>query len=83
MTVALASWVARPDKVMHLNRGGVVTSGFVDRWHSTAISRFLREDNYEHDFFITPSNGGFPDGVSYRWIDDETTYVHSSGLVHE
>ena len=69
-TLAFASGTARDDKLNRFNRP-VVTSSLVAQWRSTNISRSLNADNYEHDFYFTPSNGGFPEAVNYRWVDTD------------
>lgn len=57
---------ARDDKVMQIqNSHRVVTEGFVTRWKSTEISKYLREDNYEHDIQFSLARFG----AAYRWVD--------------
>ena len=67
--LAIASWAARDDKVMRLGRPGIVTSDFVKRWKATPIAQYINESNHEQDFYFTASNGGFPESISFRWVE--------------
>ena len=49
--------MARDDKVLLFGQLPVVTEGFVERWRRTAISRELRENNFEHDIQFRPAMG--------------------------
>lgn len=70
--LALASWLARDDKIIYPGKtNACVTDEFIRRWRETEISKMLWADNYEHDFYFRPwtywarPNGGIP----YRWVD--------------
>ena len=70
--LALASWLARDDKIIDTGTSPLcVTDGFIRRWRETEISKRLWADNYEHDFFFRPwtfwarRQGGIP----YKWVD--------------
>ena len=72
LVIALASWMARDDKIIYPGkRSPSVTEGFVQRWRETDISKMLWADNYEHDFFFRPwtYTDRYNGGVPYKWVD--------------
>ena len=70
--LALASWLARDDKIIYPGKKTpCVTDGFVRRWRETEISKMLWADNYEHDFFFRPWTHGarYQGGIPYKWVE--------------
>lgn len=70
--IALASWLARHDKIIYPGaKHSCVTDEFIRRWRETEVSKMLWADNYEHDFYFRPWTfwarpvGGIP----YKWVD--------------
>ena len=73
VSLALGSWMAKDNRFLDFGAGGtpIVTDAFRDRWSNTELSKQLQKSPFEQDLWFTPSNAGFPDGVSYRWVDPE------------
>lgn len=70
--LAIPSWLNRGSgSSFSVNASQLVTGEFVERWRSTEISKYLREQNWEHDIDFVPSNVGFAAdrNIDYRWVD--------------
>ena len=65
---AFPLWLAQDDKVLEIGSSPVVTEGFAERWQATAISKHLRENNFEHDIQFHPGHG-CAGSADYRWVD--------------
>ena len=76
-TIFYPSWLDRDDVMMKLGHTKTVTSGFVERWRQTDISKMLREADFETDLAFIETNGQlfghknkpYQRQVEFRWID--------------